>query len=149
MNWPRYFMFTTSALVVGLAIIIFTEPLLTYIEDPGWKGYISLMGYGLVYLNICYGMNRRFIRKVRNGDLLGYILGLLIFLPPAVWVYVKDVGLYNNRTLFLLTLFFACMLGTYYGIRSGYIKQRQLADQQNNSDLPEDLKRPHDNLNRN
>lgn len=122
-NWARFFAYATSTLVLGLAIIVFTEKFIPYVAAENWIGYIALLGYGLIYLNISYGMNRRFIRKKMKGYTLSYLLGLLLFIPPAFWIYIKDVGLYQNRILFLFILLFAALLGSYFGIKSG-IKKR-------------------------
>lgn len=124
-NWSRLFAYATSMLVIGLAIIVFTENLLPYVAAKGWIGYLALMGYGIIYLNLSYGMNRRFIRRKMKGYKLSYLLGVLLFVPPAIWIYIKDVGLYKNRILFLVILLFAVILGSFFGIKSG-IKKRQL-----------------------
>ncbi len=123
-NWARFFAYATSMLVLGLAIIVFTENLIPFVTAPNWVGYVSLLGYGLIYLNLSYGMNRRFIRKKMKGYNLSYLLGFLLFLPPACWVYIKDVGLHEKRLLFLVVILFAVLLGSYFGIHSGIKKRR-------------------------
>lgn len=150
-NWARFFAYSTGVLVIGLAIIVFTETFLTYIEVPGWPGYVTLLAYGLVYLNFSYGVNRRFVTKKRREINLAYLLGFLLFLPPAVWVYVKDVGLYDQRPLFLAVLFFACLLGAYFGIRSGLSRREAYFEKlrQYREQLPDDLKKSHEHLNKN
>jgi len=148
-NWARLFAYGTGVMVLGLAIIVFTESLLVFVNDPGWHGYVTLMGYGLIYLNLSYGVNRQFIRKKFRGYNLSYFLATLIFIPPAVWVYVKDVGLYEARPLFLTVLLFACLLGAYFGIKSGIKKRNSYLKNVNKHDLPEDLRKPQDKINRN
>ena len=122
-NWARLFAYATSMLVLGLGIIVFTENLLPYVEARGWIGYVALLSYGLIYLNLSYGLNRRFIRKKVKGYNLSYFLGILLFVPPVIWVYLKDVGLHKNRILFLFIILFSVLLGAYFGIKSG-IKKR-------------------------
>lgn len=123
-NWARFFAYATSTLVLGLAIAVFTENFIPYVAAENWVGYVTLLGYGLIYLNLSYGMNRRFIRKKMKGYSLSYLLGLLLFIPPAFWIYVKDVGLYQGRFLFLFVLLFSVLLGAYFGIQSGIKKRR-------------------------
>lgn len=155
-NGPRLFAYTTAMLVLGLAVIVFSEKFLFYISTPGWSGYLALIIYGLVYLNISYGMNRRYTLKQPEQENIAYLLAVILFVPPAVWVFIKDTGLTGMpRIQFLVMLIFACLLGSYFGIRTGKKKHKaymaNMIQQQRSSDqnIPEEMRKPHDKINRN
>jgi len=151
-HWQRTFAYLTGALVIGLMIIVFTNGFLNYVNDEGSSGYIALLAYGFVFLNLSYGLNRRFSLKAENIPLINYSLALLTVLPTLFWIYTKDEGMGSSITLFSITILFAVLLGTYYGTkkgsekRAGYLKK---AEEELYDSTPEELKRPHDNLKKN
>lgn len=151
-HWQRVFAYTTGALVIGLLLIVFTNSFLVYVSEPGSTGYMVLLAYGFVFLNLGYGVNRRFALKSERVPALHYTLALLMVAPTLLWIYTKDTGLGSQQFVFTATIIFAACLGTYYGIKKGKSKRnaylRQIYEEQGR-DLPEDLKRPHDELNKN
>ena len=120
----------------------------------GLTGLIFLLGYGLVYMNIVFVSSRRFMRREDGPSSIPYIFAVLIALPPLVWVNIFDAGLEESLLVFMLTIIAGCALGAYFGHRAGLkaqvVFQKNLQDYiQQDENIPDDLKRPHDNLNKN
>jgi hypothetical protein len=78
-------------------------------------------------------------------------MALLTIMPTIFWVYTKDVGLAELQLVFVLTVIFSAFLGTYFGIRRGVVKRQQYIQQlrDEKQDIPDSLKRPHDELSKN
>jgi len=151
-HWQRVFAYTTGALVIGLLIIVFTNSFLVYVSEPGSTGYLVLLAYGFVFLNLGYGVNRRFALKSDRIPALHYVLALLMVAPTLGWVYSKDTGLGSQQFVFTATIVFAVFLGTYYGIKKGSARRNAYLRQifkDREREMPDDLKRPHDDLNKN
>jgi len=151
-HWQRVFAYTTGALVIGLLIIVFTNSFLVYVSEPGSTGYLVLLAYGFVFLNLGYGVNRRFALKSDRIPALHYVLALLMVAPTLGWVYSKDTGLGSQQFVFTATIVFAVFLGTYYGIMKGSARRNAYLRQifkDREREMPDDLKRPHDDLNKN
>lgn len=151
-HWQRVFAYTTGALVIGLLVIVFTNSFLVYVNTPGSTGYLTLLAYGFIFLNLGFGVNRRFALKSQRIPALHYTLSALMVAPTLIWIYTKDAGLGNQLFVFTATIVFAVFLGTYYGIKRGSAKRdtylRQIYEEQDR-EMPDDLKRPHDDLNKN
>lgn len=150
-NWQRIFAFVTGAIVFGLLIILISNSYIQYVAREGTTGYLFLFGFGLIYLNINFGISRRFTIKALDLDWVSYLMAFLTILPTIFWVYTKDVGLGEAELLFVLTVIFSAFLGTYFGIRRGIVKRQKyiqrLRDEE--QELPDSLKRPHDHLSQN
>lgn len=148
-NWQRIFAFITGAIVFGLLLIIISNSYIQYVAHEGTTGYLFLLGFGLIYLNLNFGLSRRFTIKARDLDWVSYLMAILTILPTIFWVYTKDVGLGAMQLLFVLTTMFSAFLGTYFGIRRGIVKRNKYIQQlrEDDQDLPDSLKRPHDDLN--
>lgn len=149
MNWQRTFAFITGSLVFGLAIIVFSHNYIQYVAYQGAVGYLSLFGFGLVFLSLNLGFSRRFMTKAMNVSWVCYLMAFFTILPTIFWVYTKNVGLAEAELLFVLTVIFSAFLGSYYGIRRGVVKRAQYIQslRDEDRDLPDSLKRPHDDLN--
>lgn len=119
----RFFAYSTWTIMISLAIILFTNRFLDLVSQPGWQGLVILLAFGFVYMNITYVAVKRYIRKVPTPTNLHYLLGILIFLPPACWIIIaKGMGS-TDEILLIVILAFSCGLGIYYGNRAG-IKAR-------------------------
>ncbi len=147
-NWQRIFAFVTGAIVFGLLLIIISNSYIQYVAYEGTTGYLFLLGFGLVFLNLNFGISRRFTIKALDLDWVSYLMAFLTILPTIFWVYTKDVGLGEAELLFVLTVIFSAFLGTYFGIRRGLVKRQKYIQQlrEDEQDLPDSLKRPHDDL---
>lgn len=151
-NWQRLFAYLTGAVVFGLLLIVISNNYIKYAAYEGTYGYLVQFAFGLVFLNLNFGISRRFIIKALNMDWFCYLLATLTLLPTLLWTYTKDVGLGDVQLVFVLTIAFAAFLGSYFGIRRGIVKRAQYMQQIRESEdqeLPEDLKRPHDRLKKN
>ncbi|MEX0770460.1 MAG: hypothetical protein WD035_06990 [Balneolaceae bacterium] len=124
-NRARFFAYSTWVVMISLAIIVFTNRFLVYVNDPGWIGLAALLGYGFVYLNFTYLTIRRYIRKIQGPTILHYILAGLIFLPPGMWIFFFNSEITESRILMTVVLAFSCGLGMHYGNKSG-IKEKPL-----------------------
>lgn len=115
----RFFAYSTWSIMISLAIILFTNRFLDFVSQPGWQGLAVLLAFGFVYMNITYVAVKRYIRKVPAPTNLHYLLGILIFLPPAGWIIItKGMGS-TDEILLIVVLALACGLGIYYGNRAG------------------------------
>jgi drug/metabolite transporter (DMT)-like permease len=150
-NWQRIFAFVTGAIVFGLLLIIISHSYIQYVAHKGMTGYLFLFGFGLIFLNLNFGISRRFTMKALNLDWVCYLMAFLTILPTVFWVYTKDVGLGEAQLFFVLTVLFSAFLGTYFGIRRGIAKRQYYIEQlrKDKQDLPDSLKRPHDDLSQN
>lgn len=150
-NWQRNFAFISGALVLGLLLIVVSHKFIHFVDRDDTTGYLFLLGFGLVYLNLNFGISRRFIIKAVDMNWICYLMAGLTVAPTIFWVYTKDVGLGQSELLFVVVTIFSAFLGTYYGIRRGIAKReiyiRQLREEER--ELPDSLKRPHDDLNKN
>lgn len=151
-SWQRTFAYISGSIVFGLLIILLSHSYIRYITQPGTTGYLFLLGFGLIYLNLNFGASRRFVIKAPHVDWVCYLMALCTIAPTIFWVYTKDVGLVNMEPLFIIITIFSAFLGAYFGIRRGRVKRkkylRQLQEERDQS-MPDDLKRPHDELSRN
>lgn len=150
-NWQRIFAYLTGAIVLGLLFIIISHNFIEYAARESTAGYLFLVGFGLVYLNINFGMSRRFVIKALTLNWIGYLMAIFTIAPTIFWVYTKETGLNEARFLFVLVISFSAFLGSYFGIRRGLVKRekyiRQLREE--GQELPNSLKRPHDDLSKN
>ena len=137
----RLFAYTTWVVMISLAIIIFSNPFLVYIDDPGWVGLAALLALGLIYLNFSFYVSRRYIRKVLGETVIHFVLALLIYLPPALWIFlISEETEGSTRILLLVVLAFSALLGAVYGYRSGKRQQAEHFDrlQRKGLDNPDD-----------
>ena len=148
-NWQRTFAFVSGSIVFGLAIILLSHNYIQYVANEGTTGYLFLFGFGLAYLNLNFGFSRRFMMKAMNVSWICYLMAFFTILPTIFWIYTKDVGLGEAQLLFALTTIFSAFLGAYFGIRRGVVKRAKYIEQLRDDDqeLPNSLKRPHDDLN--
>lgn len=150
-NWQRTFAFVSGALVFGLLFIIISNSFIQYVAHEGMTGYLFLFGFGLIFLNLNFGISRRFAVKTLKPSAIAYLMAFLTILPTIFWVYTKDVGLAELHLVFVMTVIFAAFLGTYYGLRRGAVKRERYIQrlQEEKQDMPDSLKRPHDDLSNN
>ncbi|SMO32056.1 hypothetical protein [Fodinibius sediminis] len=150
-NWQRTFAFISGSLVIGLLLIVVSHDFIRYVDREDTAGYLFLLGFGLVYLNLNFGISRRFVIKAVDMNWICYLMAALTIIPTLFWIYTKDVGLGQSQLLFTVITIFSAYLGTYFGIRRGLVKRdlyiQQLRDEER--EMPDSLKRPHDDLSKN
>lgn len=150
-HWQRNFAYITGAVVIGLLLILLSNSYIQFAAQEGMTGYLVLIAFGLVYLNLGFVVSRRFVIKARHADYLCYLMSLLIIAPTLFWVFTKDMGLGIAQIYFVATVIFSPLLGAYFGIRRGKVKRAEYIQKLREEDreLPDQLKRPHDDLKRN
>lgn len=153
-NLPRLIFYLSGTFIISFAVSLFTSDFLLHINTPGFTGTAVLLGFGLIYMNLVFASSRRFMRRLNGASITPYIFAIIAAIPPLVWVNIFDAGLRESYLVFILTIILACGLGAYFGHRSGL--KAQIAFQnalkkyvEQDEHLPDDLKRPHDNLNKN
>jgi uncharacterized membrane protein YfcA len=79
-------------------------------------------------------------------------MSFLIAAPTVLWIFTKDEGLGDSLLTFTATILFAVFLGAYFGIRRGRVKRADYLKkyfEENEDQLPDDLKRQHEDLSNN
>ena len=154
-NLPRFAFYTSGIFLISAAFTLFSSELLIKVADPTWVGTVWLLGYGLVYMNIVFVLSRRFMRRQDGASPVPIIFGILVAIVPIIWIFIYDSGLdTQQRIMFAIVMGLACGLGSHFGHKAGLKAQiafkKKLEEYLKRSgQLPEDLKRPHDNLNKN
>ena len=149
-NWQRTFAYSTFIMVIGLAVIVFSETFVRFVQLPGWRGYTALFGYGIIYLNFSYVLTKRFVTKTSQFKEYAYILALLMVTGPIFWTFLKDLELMPyGQFLFAADITFASLTGAYFGIRRGLTKREEYVQRLKQEQVENDMKRPHDNINKN
>lgn len=119
----RFFAYSTWALMISLGIIIFTYQFFQFMDESVWLAGVIAAGFGFIYFNLTYAAIKRFIRKVPAPTGIHRVLALIIFLPPAIWMFLIPETTGQNELMLLLTLAAGTVTGTVYGNRAG-IKAR-------------------------
>jgi len=149
-NWQRAFAYSTFIMVIGLAIVIFSEEFVQFIQYPGWRGYAALFGYGIVYLNFAYVLTKRFVTKTAQFDNYAYVLAILMVSGPVFWTFLKDLKLLPyGQFLFIADITIASLTGAFFGIKQGLIKKKDYFRRIREQQMENEMKRPHDNINKN
>ncbi len=95
------------------------------------------------------------MRRLDGSSNLPYLIGFLVAIVPIIWSFIYDGGLYGNvKFMYIATVIFSCIIGAFFGERSGVKAQVKFKEQlyeylKQSGQLPDELKRAHDNLNRN
>lgn len=153
-NKPRFIFYLSGVFLLSVAITLFTSEFLSKVNDPSFTGMLFLLGFGLIYMNLIFATSRRFMRRLDGASISPYILGAAVALPPVIWVNVYEAGLGSMFWLYIATIIIACGAGAFFGHRSGLkaqiVFQKNLQEYLNQDEkVPEDLKRPHDKINKN
>lgn len=151
-HWMRDTAYGTGCLVIGLAVVVFTHKFIVLADRPGFTGYFTLFAFGLAFFSLCFAMNRRFMLKSDRNLWLNYSFSFLIVVPTLFWAAWHTPELDDTLLTFTLVVLLAAYLGTYAGTRYGVDKRdaylaRIKEDQE--EPLPDDLKRPHDDISNN
>lgn len=148
--WPRAFAYSTFALTIGLAIVVFTEEFIRLVQVPGTEGYLASIAYGLVYMNFGFVVSKRFTTKTPRLVEVSYLLTAMLLVGPFVWIFIKDLGLTDSgRLIFLMDVVVGAYIGAYFGIRRGEAKREEYFEALKERYKQNDMKRPHDDLSKN
>ena len=154
-NLPRLAFYLSGVFIISAAFTLFTNEFIIKIADPGFTGTIFLIGFGLVYMNLTFAVSRRFMRRLDGPSNIPFLFSLLVAISPITWSFIYDSGLFGSiKTLYLITIFLACGFGGFLGKRAGLKAQKIFKEQlyeylKKSGQLPEELKRLHDNLSKN
>ncbi|MCG8371889.1 MAG: hypothetical protein MI700_00055 [Balneolales bacterium] len=154
-NIPRFLVYASGIFIISSTFTLFTSELLFKIADPGWVGTAFLLGYTLVYMNIVFVISRRFMRRLEGSSITPYLFAVLTSGFPVLWIFMYDAGFTPGlQSLFAFTCLLGTFAGAYLGHRAGLkaqvIFQEKLIEYlRNTGQLPDELKRAHDNLNKN
>lgn len=124
-NIPRFAFYASGVFIISSAFTLLSSEFLIKITDPTFVGTLFLFGFGLVYMNIVFVTGRRFMRRLQGASPAPYVFGLLIALPPLVWVQIYDAGLGDANLTFQFVVIVACGLGALFGHRAGLKAQIQ------------------------
>ena len=124
-NIPRFAFYASGVFIISSAFTLLSSEFLIKITDPTFVGTLFLFGFGLVYMNIVFVTGRRFMRRLQGASPAPYIFGLLIAIPPLVWVQIYDAGLGDANLTFQFVVIVACGLGAFFGHRAGLKAQIQ------------------------
>src|SRR5690625_2043618 len=109
----RFFAYSTWAVLISLAIMIFSYQFLHLTEST----LVALLIWGLVFgavdFNFTYTAIKRYIKKVPAPTKSYMALAGLIFLPPALWmILVGDfiIELVLVIIIFLIVCVFFCVI---------------------------------------
>ena len=122
-NGPRFFAYSTWAIMVSLGIIIFTHRFLEASDYDFWLGILAMAFISFLYFNLSFAAIKRFISKVPVPTNLHMLLALFIFLPPVVFIFFMSDEIAANELLFAIITAAGCYAGMYIGNKSG-IKAR-------------------------
>ncbi|MEX1211846.1 MAG: hypothetical protein WEA36_03285 [Balneolaceae bacterium] len=114
----RIFAYTTWTLMASLAVIVFSNPLMTFLYTPGWIAGIILLLLAVVYGNLSRTVGKRYIRKRPPASNDPWWLATLVWAPPVGWVSLTE----SSGTLALsvaLITGVAIYIGFTNGLRSG------------------------------
>ncbi len=95
------------------------------------------------------------MRRLDGATPAPYVIAAMVAITPVIWIFIYDSPLdTQQRIIFAVIMALACASGAYFGHSAGLkaqiIFQQKLEEYlRNTGRLPEDLKRPHDNLNKN
>jgi len=118
-NGMRFFAYATWVMMLSGAIILVSNPFLSFINNPSWIGLAALLALGLLYLNLSYASIKRYITKTPSPTFLHYALAFLIYLPASFWIYFASETIEGSRFITLVVLAFAICLGAIYGQKNG------------------------------
>ena len=153
-NLPRLIFYLSSVILVSSAFILLSSDLLGKVNDGTTLGTILFFSYGLIYLNMVMITSRRYMRRLEGPNPVPYIFALLIAVPPAAWVHIYTGEMTVAPWTFGILILVSCFTGAYFGHRIGLKSQIRFREDlrkffEQDGRLPEDLKRPHDSLNKN
>lgn len=155
-NLPRFSFYASGVPIVSAGFTLLATDFFSHIGDPSWVGTAFLLGYGLIYMNIVFVLSRRFMRRLNGPSKVPYLFAVLTGLIPAAWIFIYDAGLTQGlQIMFAAVMIIACFLGAYFGHKAGLKAQAKFQQQlleylkKTGEHLPDDLKRPHDNLSKN
>ena len=146
-NLPRLSFYLSGTLIVSSAFTLLTNDLIPKVNEQGLIGFLFLIGFGLIYMNITFVISRRFMRRLDGPSNLPFVFGFLVAIVPTFWSFIIYEGIFENLPLLYLgNIIFTCFLGGGVGQKAGIKAQIVFKEQlyeylQKSGQLPEDLKK--------
>ncbi len=161
MDYARLFAYSTGVMFISLGAAVFIEsiiPLITGVEVYGQ--FLLWAIVVIVYFNLSYTIVKRFMRKEMGITPATIILASIIFFIPLIYLVLRlnfadSGGILEDQTIPLITFIAVSVyIGWRFGKKTGLklqseymAKITEMIEQQEN--LPDDLQRPHDSINKN
>ena len=151
-NLPRLSFYLSGTLIVSGTFTLLTNDLIPKISEQGLIGFLFLIGFGLIYMNITFVISRRFMRRLDGPSNLPFVFGFLVAIVPLFWSFIINEGIFESLPfVYLGTIIITCYLGGILGQKAGIKAQIIFKEQlyeylRKSGQLPEDLKRAHDKL---
>lgn len=147
----RAFAYTSTTLMIGVIIYMFTQNIAHYVNQPGITGIIFSLGFLLFYLNINYLLSKRFARKTIYLDNFPYVMAFLLILPVIILsTMTGQFYMIMHQVFFLLIIFMGSLVGASLGIKKGLqIRKESFNENASEPEIPEDLRHARENLSNN
>ena len=106
-------------------------------------------------MNIVFVFARRFMRRLEGKTPAPFIFGAVVATIPVVWIFMYDSGMDSSQKIvFAVVMTVACGLGAHFGLKAGLksqiMFQKKLEEHLRKTEkVPNELRRPYDNLNKN
>ncbi|MGM0505563.1 MAG: hypothetical protein ACQER4_00055 [Bacteroidota bacterium] len=114
----RIFAYTTWILMASLAVIVFSNPLMSFLYTPGWAAGIILLLLAVVYGSLSRTVSKRYIRKCPPGSGDPWWIAALVWAPPVGWVTLTETSGTLSVSVALITGT-AIYIGFTKGLRAG------------------------------
>ena len=117
-NIARLFAYVTGAFMLGAAVHMISSVFLPYTQVPGGIGLAVMAAYGAIYLNLAWGLAKRYIRKTRILLWVPYLLSFLMIVPAIVQILLKEeFPDPTQRVLYILCILIGALIGSRIGIQ--------------------------------
>lgn len=117
-NFPRLFAYSTGAFMLGAVVHMLSSVFLPYTQVPGGIGLAVMAAYGAIYLNLAWGLAKRYIRKTRILLWVPYVLSFIMIIPAIVQIVLKDeFPDPTQRVLYILLILIGALIGSRIGIQ--------------------------------
>lgn len=118
-NPPRLFAYATGAFMLGAVVHMLSSVFLPYTQVPGGVGLLVMAAYGAIYLNLAWGLAKRYIRKTRILLWVPFALSALMIVPAIVQILLKEeFPDPTQRILYILLIFTGALIGSRIGIQN-------------------------------
>ncbi len=117
-NVARLFAYVTGAFMLGAVVHMISSVFLPFTQIPGGVGLAVMAAYGAIYLNLAWGLAKRYIRKTRILLWVPYVLSFLMIIPAIVQILLKDEFPDPlQRVLYTLFILVGALIGSRIGLQ--------------------------------
>lgn len=123
-NYPRMFAYATGTFTIGVAVYLFTNMFLPFVQRQDSIGTVFLLGYALIYASITAAVARRFIKKTLISHVFPYVLVPVMTVPAMILIYMKgEFALPTDQIVYYAVTVAGSAIGAWAGIRGGHRKR--------------------------